>query len=188
MRLPLAGPAPEFSLPSVAGGLVSRSEFVGKPLLVMFWCNHCPFVRHVRAEVLAVVHAFLPRGLAVLAINSNDALQVPADGPEAMRAEALAHAYPFPYLIDASQQVARRFSAACTPDFFLFDGAHKLAYRGAFDASSPGNQEPVDGRWLRAAIEAVLDKRPVDPEQRPSLGCGIKWRLEPAEAAGAPNG
>jgi hypothetical protein len=144
--------------------------------LVAFICNHCPFVVHIRAEFVRVGHEALDRGLAVVAINSNDAKMYPQDGPAAMAKLAREERWRFPFLFDESQDVARAFHAACTPDLYLFDAHGKLAYRGQFDDSRPSNGKPVDGKDLRAAIEAVAAGRAPASDQRASVGCGIKWR------------
>jgi len=174
--LPLGTQAPEFSLPDVTGNLVTRGQFLGKPLCVIFMCNHCPFVIHIRAVLAAFAAEYQVRGLAVVGISSNDVDLYPQDGPDAMRQEALNAGYTFPYLFDQSQAVAIAYKAACTPDIFLFDADHSLVYRGQFDASRPGNGLPVTGADLRAACDSVLAGRDVTGEQRPSIGCNIKWR------------
>ena len=175
--LELGTPAPDFALPDFDGCRHALADFAGAPaLLVVFICEHCPFVRHVRAAFAALAREYQPRGLAVVAINSNDLGAYPQDGPDAMRAEAAQFGYVFPYLLDESQVVAKAYHAACTPDFFLFDGARRLAYRGQFDDSRPGNGRPVTGADLRAAVDAVLAGRAPAAEQFPSLGCNIKWR------------
>ena len=175
--LELGTPAPDFALPDFDGRRHALADFAGAPaLLVVFICEHCPFVRHVRAAFAALAREYQPRGLAVVAINSNDLGAYPQDGPDAMRAEATHLGYVFPYLLDESQAVAKAYHAACTPDFFLFDGARRLAYRGQFDDSRPGNGRPVTGADLRAAVDAVLAGRAPAAEQFPSLGCNIKWR------------
>lgn len=181
--LPLGTPAPEFALPEVDGGTVSLGDFRDAPaLLVMFICNHCPFVKHVRGELARLGEDYGPRGVGVVAISANDADAYPQDGPEAMRREKRDAGYPFPYLYDESQEVARAYGTACTPDFFLFGADQTLVYRGQLDASRPGNAVPVTGRDLRAALDAVLAGRPVSAEQVPSIGCNIKWKpgAEPA--------
>lgn len=174
--LPLGTQAPEFSLPDVTGSLVTRSQFLGKPLCVIFMCNHCPFVIHIRAALAAFAAEYQARGLAVVGISSNDVELYPQDGPDAMREEARNAGYTFPYLFDQSQAVAISYKAACTPDIFLFDADHSLVYRGQFDSSRPGNGLPVTGADLRAACDLVLAGRDVTGEQRPSIGCNIKWR------------
>jgi len=143
---------------------------------VMFICNHCPFVKHVADQLAALGRDYLPRGIGVVAISSNDVSAHPADSPEQMVHEAEDRGYAFPYLYDESQEVAHAYHAACTPDFFLFNASRKLVYRGQLDASRPGNDVPVTGADLRAAIDAVLVGKPVATEQRPSLGCNIKWK------------
>ena len=175
--LTLGTPAPDFSLPDFDGHVHALTDFAAAPaLLVAFICEHCPFVRHLRAGFAALARDYAPRGLAVVAINSNDVEAYPQDGPDAMRAEAAALGYVFPYLLDATQDVAKAYCAACTPDFFLFDGQRRLVYRGQFDDSRPGNGRPVTGADLRAAVGAVLGGRAPIAEQSPSLGCNIKWR------------
>jgi peroxiredoxin len=175
--LPLGTSAPDFSLvDAVSGRTVSRAEFQGQPLLVAFICNHCPYVKHIRSGWAQLARDFQDKGVAVVAIQSNDAEQYPDDNPEAMKAEALDAGYSFPYLFDATQEVAQAYRAACTPDFFLFDSEHKLVYRGQMDGARKFNDVPVNGADLRAALDAVLSGRPVAAEQKPSLGCNIKWK------------
>ena len=173
--LEIGTPAPEFSLPDPDGRRHSLPE-AASAFLVMFICNHCPFVKHVRSELAALGRDYPGRGVAIVAINSNDVENYPADGPDQMRREAVEQGYNFPYLLDADQSVARAYRAACTPDFYLFDRDRKLVYRGQLDGSRPGNDVAVDGGDLRAALDAVLDGRPVDDNQVPSIGCNIKWR------------
>ncbi len=175
--LELGTPAPDFALPDTAGRVVRRDDFQSASgLLVMFICNHCPYVKHVRAELARLGREYVPRGLAIVAINANDAVRYPADSPAKMAEEVVAAGYTFPYLYDESQAVARAYHAACTPDFFLFNGDRRLLYRGQLDDSRPGNGVSVTGRDLRAAMEALLAGQPVPAEQKPSMGCGIKWR------------
>jgi peroxiredoxin len=174
--LPLGTHAPDFSLPNVDGSMVSRSDFAGRPLCVIFMCNHCPFVVHIRAALSQFASEYQTRGLAVVGISSNDVGSHPQDGPQQMRDEAQKAGYSFPYLYDQSQAVAIAYRAACTPDIYLFDADHALVYRGQFDSSRPGNGIPVTGADLRAACDAVLDGKPVSAEQRASIGCNIKWR------------
>ncbi len=185
--LPLGTCAPDFALPDTAGRTVRRSDLAGQPLLVAFICNHCPFVLHLRAGLVDLAGRLAARGLATVAINSNDFIAYPADAPEHMAAEAQAAGFTFPYLLDASQEVAIGFQAACTPDFFLFDAGHRLAYRGQFDDSRPHNGLPVSGADLQRAAEAILAGAAPPSAQRPSLGCNIKWRAggAPPWAAGA---
>ena len=177
--LGLGTPAPDFRLPdTTAGGKeVGLDDFAAAPaLLVVFLCNHCPFVQHVAGELAALSRDLPAMGAAMVGISSNDAAAYPADGPEAMAEEAARQGWTFPYLYDETQAVAQAYRAACTPDFFLFDGPRRLVYRGQLDASRPGNGLPVTGADLRAAVDAVLAGRPVDGDQRPSLGCNVKWK------------
>lgn len=175
--LELGTAAPEFALPDTSGRVVRRDDFASaKALLVMFICNHCPYVKHVRAELARLGRDYLPRGVAVVAINSNDVTRYPADSPDKMADEARAAGYTFPYLYDESQAVARAYRAACTPDFFLFDRTRQLVYRGQLDDSRPGNGVPVTGRDLRGALDNLLTGQPVASTQQPSMGCGIKWK------------
>ena len=175
--LPLGTEAPDFRLPDPHGRLFARDDFAAAPgLLVAFLCNHCPYVQHLREGFAAFARAYAERGLAIVAINANDARAVPDDAPARMAEESERAGYGFPYLVDESQEVAKAYRAACTPDFFLFDGARRLVYRGRFDDSRPGNAIPVTGGDLRAAADALLAGRPVPAEQLPSIGCNIKWR------------
>jgi thiol-disulfide isomerase/thioredoxin len=156
---------------------VSLGDFARHPvLLVMFICNHCPYVKHVRHELARLGKEYQARGVAVVAISSNDVAAFPDDSPGMMRDEKAAAGYTFPYLFDESQQVARAYEAACTPDFFLFGPDRRLVYRGQLDAARPGNDVPVNGADLRAALDATIAGRPVPPEQKPSMGCNIKWK------------
>jgi peroxiredoxin len=174
---PLGMPAPDFALPDTDGKSVSLAEFKDAPaLLVMFICNHCPFVKHVQPKLTRLVREYQAKGVAVVGISSNDVATHPEDGPEKMREEKTAAGYTFPYLYDESQDVAHAYEAACTPDFFLFDKERKLVYRGRMDASQPGNAEPNDGADLRMALDAVLAGMPAPARQRPSVGCNIKWK------------
>jgi peroxiredoxin len=185
--LALGTSAPGFRLPDFDGQVHSLEDHRASPaLLVVFICNHCPFVKHIRQEFAAFAREYAPRGLAVVAINSNDLEAYPQDGPDAMRQEAAELGYGFPYLVDTSQAVARAYRAACTPDFFLFDAQRRLVYRGQFDDSRPGNNKPVTGADLRAAVDATLAGRSPAEDQVPSLGCNIKWRKgnEPDYASG----
>lgn len=176
--LPLGTPLPDFRLrDTVSGRDVSPDGLRDAPaLLVAILCNHCPYVKHVRQGFAAFAKEYQDRGLAVVAISANDPESHPQDAPEKMAEEARAQGYTFPYLFDPDQETAKAFRAACTPEFYLFDGARKLVYRGQFDGSRPGNDVPVTGRDLRAAADAVLAGRPVPADQTPSVGCGIKWR------------
>ncbi len=188
--LSLGTPAPEFSLPNVDDTTVSLNEFSGKPLLVVFMCNHCPFVIHIRDALQQFAIEYQAQGMGIVGISSNDAASYPQDGPEKMKIEAKSAGYTFPYLYDGLQEVAKAYKAACTPDIFLFDADHSLVYRGQFDASRPGNGLPVTGADLRAACDAVLAGAPVSSEQRASIGCNIKWRIgqEPAYFTGVSAG
>ena len=175
--LELETKAPDFTLPdAVSGRLVSRRDFEGKPLLVMFLCNHCPFVKHVRAKLTEIGKVFQEKGIGVVAINSNDVATHPDDSPEKMKLEARDAGYTFPYLFDETQKVAQAFRAACTPDFYLFDRHHRLVYRGQLDDSRPGNSLPVTGHDLVAAAELLLGGAMIPASQKPSLGCNIKWK------------
>lgn len=175
--LPLGTAAPDFRLPDTDGRLVARDDFRAAPaLLVMFICNHCPYVIHIRAGLAAFAHDYGARGLAMVAINSNDVAAYPADRPEKMAEEKRLAGYPFPYLHDDSQAVAKAYRAACTPDFFLFDGQRRLVYRGQFDNSRPNSELPVTGADLRAAVDAVLAGNTPPADQRASIGCNIKWK------------
>ncbi len=174
--IPLGTPAPAFDLPDAVSGSKKRlGDFASQPLLVMFICNHCPFVHHVRDELGSLGRDYAGK-LAIVAINSNDAEKYPDDSPEKMKTEAKTYGYSFPYLVDEAQDVAKAYSAACTPDFFLFSADHTLAYRGQLDDSRPGGDRPVTGKDLRAAIDAVLAGDEPNKEQRPSMGCNIKWK------------
>lgn len=171
--VPLGSEAPPFSLADLSGTLVHRSDFAG-PLLVAFLCNHCPYVKHVEV-VLGRVLAERP-ALDVVGVCTNDAQAYPDDAPERLAEQAARAAWTFPYLVDADQSVGRAYQAVCTPDFFLYDGSGRLAYRGAFDDSTPGNGRPVTGDLLADAIDRVLRDEPVPEPHRPSMGCSIKWR------------
>ena len=176
--LPLGTPAPRFALrDTVSGQTVALEDFASSPaLLVAFLCNHCPFVKHILDEFVAFARDFGPRGLAVVAISSNDVESYPSDAPVEMTRIATLKRFTFPYLYDESQQVAKAYQAVCTPDFFLFDRNRRLAYRGQFDGSRPGNNIPVTGSDLRTAAEALLRGKPVPSEQTPSVGCSVKWK------------
>ena len=176
--LPLGTTAPEFALADVVSGRTVTLQDFGdqKALLVMFICRHCPYVAHVRPALAGLAREHVGSRLGIVAISANDPAVHPEDAPEGLAAEVVEAGYTFPYLFDETQEVAKAYTAACTPDFFLFDGDRRLAYRGQFDASRPGNGVPVTGEDLRAAIEAVLQDRPVAEDQHPSVGCSIKWR------------
>lgn len=176
--LPLGTVAPDFALPdTVSDKTLGLAELKSdKATVIMFICNHCPYVKHVNAELIRIALDYQRRGVSFIAISSNDAERYPDDGPEQMKRVAARLGYPFPYLHDRTQSVARAYQAACTPDLYLFDGAMKLAYRGRLDGSSPGNKVPLTGTDLRAALDAVLAGHAPAAQQLPSMGCNIKWR------------
>jgi thiol-disulfide isomerase/thioredoxin len=176
--LPLGTSAPDFSLPdAVSGRRCSLADFArSRALVVMFICNHCPFVKHVRAELARISRDYGGRGIAFVGINSNDIEKYPDDSPARMKEEAATAGYTFPYLFDESQAVAKAYRAACTPDIYVFDSGRKLVYRGQLDDSRPSNGLPVTGKDLRAVLDALLAGRPVLAEQFPSIGCNIKWK------------
>ncbi len=175
--LPLGTAAPDFALPDTNGKTVSLADFRDKAaLLVVFMCNHCPCVVHLRVGLAQLARDYAPRPVAMVGINSNDAKNYPADAPSRMRDEVKTAGYLFPYLYDETQAVAKAYRAACTPDFFLFDRGCRLVYRGQFDASRPGNGIAVTGGDLRAALDAVLAGKPVSGSQVASIGCNIKWQ------------
>jgi thiol-disulfide isomerase/thioredoxin len=183
--LPLGTPAPPFSLVEpLTGRMVSDGDIARQALLVMFICNHCPYVQHIRPGLAQLGRDYAGGALGIVAISANDPEAYPDDAPAQLAQAARAHGFTFPYLYDETQEVARAYAAACTPDFFLFDAQRRLAYRGRFDASRPGSGVPVTGRDLRRAIDAVLAGEPTPTEQYPSLGCSIKWRPgnEPSSA------
>lgn len=174
--LPLGTAAPAFSLPNTDGKLVSLADYGGKKaLLVIFMCNHCPYVKHVAEQLKSLADDYMGQGVGVVGISSNDAKKHPEDSPAAMATEKAERGYSFEYLFDEDQSVAQDYAAACTPDFFLFDADHKLAYRGQLDSSRPKSGVPVTGEDLRAAIDAVLAGESPNSQQTPSLGCNIKW-------------
>ncbi len=175
---PLGTPAPDFTLPDVVTGKsLSLADTRGpKGLLVIFLCAHCPFVKHIELAVANFARDYHGKGIGIVAISSNDALAYPGDAPNELAGQARRLHFTFPYLYDESQQAARHYHAACTPDFFLYDANLSLVYRGQFDAARPGNGLPVTGQDLRAALDALLAGRPLDPHQIPSLGCNIKWK------------
>jgi thiol-disulfide isomerase/thioredoxin len=174
--LALGTAAPDFRLPDFEGKQVALDDFRNsKGLLVAFICNHCPFVKHVRPELARFAKDYQPKGIAVVAINSNDIEAYPQDGPKGMAEEARSAGYIFPYLLDETQQVAKAYRAACTPDFFLFDADRKLVYRGQFDDSRPG-RSTSNGADIRAACDALLSAAPIPAAQKPSIGCNIKWK------------
>lgn len=176
--LALGTEAPDFNLPdTVSGNMVSLDEIKSEvATVIIFACNHCPYVIHVNEGIVNVAKEYQEAGVAFVAISSNDVEKYPADAPDKMTIFAKENGYTFPYLYDETQEVARAYDAACTPDFYVFDGNMKLVYRGQMDDARPGNDVPLDGKDLRAALDAVLVNRPVNPMQRPSSGCGIKWK------------
>jgi len=183
--LPLGTPAPDFNLPDTAGETVSLTDFKeASALLVIFMCNHCPFVKHILNVMVNLIKEYQAKGIAVVGINSNDVVNFPDDSPKKMVKVVEETGFTFPYLYDETQKVAKAYRAACTPDFFLFDKDRKLVYRGQMDDSRPGNNIPVTGADLTAAIDAVLAGKQVNAEQKPSMGCNIKWkqRNEPGYA------
>lgn len=176
--LPLGTQSPDFNLTDVVSGqTISLSTFQDKKaLLVMFICRHCPYVKHVQTESAKLGQDYQGKDIAIVAISANDPISYPEDAPESLKEQATELGFTFPYLFDETQDVAKAYTAACTPDFFLFDAGRKLVYRGQFDDSRPDSNIPVTGKDLRAAIEAVLNDRGVDPNQKPSMGCSIKWK------------
>lgn len=175
--VPLGTPAPDFALPALDGSTVALADLAGAPaLLVAFLCNHCPYVRHVEATLGPLLDKLGAEGLATVGICSNDAERYPDDGPAGLAEQAARAGFTFPYLIDATQDVAKAYRAACTPDFFLYDAERRLAWRGQFDDSRPSTGGPVTGATLQAAVEHVLAGRAVPEPHAPSLGCGIKWK------------
>jgi peroxiredoxin len=182
--LPLGTPAPDFRLPDVVSGqIISLATFPDQvALLVMFICRHCPFVKHVQGELAQLGRDYAGQGLGIVAISANDAVNYPDDAPDSLKAMAEQLQFVFPLCYDETQEVAKAYTAACTPDFFLFDRDRTLVYRGQLDDSRPGNDQPVTGQDLRKALEALLSNQPVDPNQKPSIGCNIKWKSGNAPA------
>jgi peroxiredoxin len=175
--LPLGTKAPDFELPDTNGKMVSPADFkTASALLVIFMCNHCPYVKHIRAGLAQLARDYMSRGVAIVGISSNDVDNYPQDSPKKMAEEAKSAGYVFPYLYDETQEVAKAYRAACTPDIFLFDGEQRLTYRGQFDDSRPGNGVPVTGKDVRAALDALLSGKAVAPNQKASIGCNIKWK------------
>jgi len=167
---------PSFNLPDFDGNMYSSEKFDEQPVLVVFMCNHCPYVRHIVDTLSELAEEYQEKGVAVVAISSNDVENYPADSPEKMKQFAEEHDLSFPYLYDESQEVAKDYRAACTPDFFLFDENHKLYYRGQFDGSRPKNEVPVTGKDLTSAVENMLAGKVISRDQKPSVGCNIKWK------------
>ena len=175
--LALGTSAPDFKLSDTNGKMVSLADFKSAPaLLVLFICNHCPYVKHIRVGLAQLARDYAPKGVGIVGISSNDAANYPDDSPARMKEEAKSAAYLFPYLYDETQAVAKAYRAACTPDIYLFDKNQKLVYRGQMDDSRPSNGQPVTGKDLRAALDAVLAGQPVSPNQKASVGCNIKWK------------
>lgn len=174
--LSLGTAAPDFRLVATDGSTISRRDFTGRPMLVVFMCNHCPYVVHLKRELVVLGRELSEKKMAMVGINSNDIENYPEDHPDEMKADVGKFGYTFPYLFDATQEIAKAYHAACTPDFFLFDAEHKLVYRGRYDDSRPGNSKPVTGRDLKGAVAALLSGKPVSKEQQPSMGCNIKWK------------
>lgn len=174
--LPLGTRAPDFRLPDTSGKVVSLADFEkSRALLVIFMCNHCPYVKHIRAGLAQLARDYTSRGVSIVGISSNDVENYPQDNPKEMAEEAKAAGYTFPYLYDESQEVAKAYRAACTPDLYIFDGEQRLTYRGQFDDSRPGNGIAVTGKDVRAALDALLAGKTVPPNQKASIGCNIKW-------------
>ena len=176
LMVPLGTPAPDFELPSVDGTTVKLADLDGRALLVLFLCNHCPYVRHVERRLAEVVASYAGRDVAAVGICSNDTDAHPDDGPAGLAEQARRAGFGFPYLIDDDQQVAAAYRAMCTPDLFVYDADRRLAYRGAFDDSTPRNGRPVTGALLRDALDRVLAGQPVPEPHRPSMGCSLKWK------------
>jgi thiol-disulfide isomerase/thioredoxin len=175
---PLGRKAPSFTLPDVVSGKnVSLEERKSETAtVILFICNHCPFVKHVQEQLVKLAYDYIPQGISFLAINANDVEKYPEDSPEKMKEVAQKLRYPFPYLFDESQEVAKSFQAACTPDFYVFDQDLFCVYRGQLDDSRPSNEIPVTGESIRQALDRLLQNEPVDVEQKPSIGCNIKWK------------
>lgn len=178
--VPLGTPAPDFELLDVISGKMIHLQALPPAVgtVIMFICNHCPFVRYIQPELVRLTREYIVKGIRFLAISANDAQQYPEDGPEHMLEVAKELCYPFPYLYDETQETARAYEAACTPDFFIYDEQMKLVYRGQMDDARPGNDQPLNGKDMRAALDALIKGEPVSPLQKPSLGCNIKWKME----------
>ena len=176
--IPLGTQAPDFTLPDVLSGRdISLDDITSDvATVIMFICNHCPYVKHVQTELVKLANDYLPQDVGFVAISSNDVESYPEDSPELMKAEGIKWGYPFPYLFDESQEIAKLYDAACTPDFYVFDAHNKLVYRGQLDDSRPGNGKDLDGKDLRKALDDIINGMPVDKEQIPSVGCNIKWK------------
>lgn len=178
LQIPLGYKAPDFSLPdTVSGKTLSLGELKSEiATVVMFICNHCPYVKHVNKALVDLANNYIPKGISFIAISSNDVVKYPDDAPHLMKIHAEIEGYPFPYLYDETQEVAKSYFAACTPDFSIFDKDLKCVYRGQLDDSRPGNNLPVTGKDIRQALDAIIENRPVNTAQRPSIGCNIKWK------------
>lgn len=176
--IPLGTTAPDFTLPdTVSGKVYSLQQLKGeKATVIMFICNHCPYVKHVNPELVKLANDYIPRGVTFIAISANDVQTHPDDAPDKMKETALLLSYPFPYLYDETQQTAKAYDAACTPDFYVYDEQLKLVYRGQLDDSRPSNKVPLTGKDIRAALDNLLNGQPISPYQRPSIGCNIKWK------------
>ena len=176
--MPLGTKAPDFNLlDTVSGTNTSLSELKSDiATVIMFICNHCPFVKHIREKLITLANDYIPKGISFIAISSNDASEYPEDAPDKMKDVAQEFGYPFPYLYDESQETAKAYDAACTPDFYIFDNDLRCVYRGQFDASRPGNDVPVTGEDVKSALDAILSEKPITVRQRPSIGCNIKWK------------
>jgi peroxiredoxin len=175
--LPLGTKAPDFRLPDTSGKTISLADFKAAPaLVVVFMCNHCPYVKHMREGLAKLARDYQPKSVAMVGISSNDVANYPDDSPAKMAAEAKSAGYVFSYLYDESQEVAKAYKAACTPDFYVFDKDQRLVYRGQLDDSRPGNGMPVTGKDVRSALDSVLAGKSVSPTQKPSIGCNIKWK------------
>lgn len=176
--IPLGFKAPAFSLPDTISGKVKSLDELksDKATVIMFICNHCPFVVHVKDELVKLANDYIPKGISFIAISSNDVVKYPQDSPDKMKEFATVNQFPFPYLYDETQQVARAYSAACTPDFSIFDSDLKCVYRGQLDDSRPSNGKPVTGKDIREALDNILSAKPVSAEQKVSIGCNIKWK------------
>lgn len=178
LRIPLGYQAPDFMLPdTISGNTFSLQQLKGeKATVVMFICNHCPYVKHVNPQLVQLAIDYISKGISFIAISSNDVVNYPDDAPDKMKENALAEGYPFPYLYDETQEIAKAYFAACTPDFSIFDADLKCVYRGQLDDSRPKNDSVADGKDIRAALENILKGEPVAEKQKPSLGCNIKWK------------
>jgi len=176
--IPLGTKAPDFSLQDVVSGKVLNLSDLksNKATVIMFICNHCPFVKHIIKELINVANQYTPKGISFIAINSNDVEDYPEDSPPNMKKLAEELMFPFPYLYDETQEIAKAYDAACTPDFYVFDQSLSCVYRGQFDDSRPGNQIPVTGKDLKAALDSIISGEPVPQDQKPSIGCNIKWK------------